>query len=184
MSILLDANTGEWPWILTRDLDIGSDDMLDEILTSRFPDVTNTDPVFDAPELRQIVQLVINAILYATSSPSWDVIASPLKKVERRMSRGDAKQQASTKRRAEALRSMHSGEDIWHLPGKIPISHVRALRELQRSADGELFARSLVRGHWRRAPETWNDRSPRWIEPYWKGPELAAIVEREYRLKP
>jgi len=23
----------------------------------------------------------------------------------------------------------------------------------------------------------------RWIEPYWKGPELAAIVEREYKLK-
>lgn len=30
----------------------------------------------------------------------------------------------------------------------------------------------------------WNDRSPRWIAPYWKGPALADIVERDYALKP
>jgi len=23
----------------------------------------------------------------------------------------------------------------------------------------------------------------RWIEPYWKGPELSAIIEKEYKLK-
>ena len=53
----------------------------------------------------------------------------------------------------EALRNKHCGDDVWHLPGKIPISHVRALREMKRGADGELFARSMVRGHWRRAAE-------------------------------
>ena len=183
LSVLLDADNGEWPWILTRDLDISDDDMLDAILDSRFPDVTSVDPVFETQELKLLVQLVVNAILYATSSPSWDVIASPLKKVERRLQRGDAKQKAGTRARAEALRNKHCGDDVWHLPGKIPISHVRALREMKRGADGELFARSMVRGHWRRAPEAWKDSNPRWIMPYWKGPDLAAIVEREYRLK-
>lgn len=185
LSLLLDANTGDWPWMVTRDLDIGPDNVLDEIIESRFPDVQNADPVFAAPELRQLVQLTINAILFATSSPSWGVIESPVRKAERRISRGDAKKQALAKRRAEVLRSTHTGEDVWHLPGKIPISQVRALRELQRRSDGRaLFARFMVRGHWRRAPDTWRDRSGRWIEPYWKGPELGAIVEREYRLKP
>lgn len=108
-----------------------------------------------------------------------------MRAAERRRSRRDPKKQAQAARRAEALRKDHTGEDVWHLPGKLPISQVRALRELQRDSDGgALFARSMVRGHWRRAPETWRDRSPRWIEPYWKGPELGAIVEREYHMKP
>jgi hypothetical protein len=24
----------------------------------------------------------------------------------------------------------------------------------------------------------------RWIQPYWKGPDIAAIIERTYKLKP
>jgi len=78
-----------------------------------------------------------------------------------------------------------TGERIWHLPGKIPISQVRALRELRSSREhGPLFARFMVRGHWRRALHTWRDQGARWIEPYWRGPALGDIVEREYRLKP
>ena len=185
VALLFDAGLADWPWMITRDLDVGPDDMLDEILASRFPDSANPDPVFMAPELSQLLQLVINAILYATSSPTWDVVASPVRKAERRQARGDARKQAAARARAEALRGTVTGEDVWHLPGKIPISQVRALREVQRRDDGgALFARCMVRGHWRRAPETWADRRPRWIEPYWKGPELGAIVEREYKLQP
>jgi hypothetical protein len=185
LSFLLDANNDNWPWILTRDLVVRPDDVLDEIIESHFPDAQNADPVFASAEVRQLVELVLNAILFATSSPSWPVVASPLRAAERRRSRRDPEKQARAARRAEALRKDHTGEDVWHLPGKIPISQVRALRELQGGSDGgALFARSMVRGHWRRAPETWRDRSPRWIEPYWKGPELGAIVEREYRMKP
>jgi hypothetical protein len=42
----------------------------------------------------------------------------------------------------------------------------------------------MVWGHWRRAPDTWRDRAARWIAPYWKGPPLGDIVERDYALKP
>jgi hypothetical protein len=41
----------------------------------------------------------------------------------------------------------------------------------------------MVRGHWRRAAKSWTDQRLRWIEPYWKGPDVAAIIERAYRLK-
>jgi hypothetical protein len=43
--------------------------------------------------------------------------------------------------------------------------------------------RHMVRGHWRRAAKNWTDRRLRWIEPYWKGPDMAAIIEHAYRLK-
>ena len=42
----------------------------------------------------------------------------------------------------------------------------------------------LLRGHWRRPNSRWKDQALRWIEPYWRGPSLASIVEREYRLNP
>lgn len=179
LAFLLDADTDSWPWLITRDLDIRPNDTLDDIIESRFADAVNPDPVFRTPELRQLVQLVVNAILFAGSSPAWPVV-------------GSAPPEADTepasrprRRRAPPAPRERSEEQIWHLPGKIPIRQVRALRQLQRDRDrGALFSRFMVRGHWRRAPDTWHDRSPRWIAPYWKGPPLGDIVERDYALKP
>ena len=48
---------------------------------------------------------------------------------------------------------------------------------------GELLARFMVRGHSRRAARGWRDQRLRWIEPYWKGPELPMIIEKEYKLE-
>jgi hypothetical protein len=44
--------------------------------------------------------------------------------------------------------------------------------------------RFMVRGHWRCANPSWQDQALRWIEPYWKGPEMAAVIEKEYRMVP
>jgi hypothetical protein len=44
--------------------------------------------------------------------------------------------------------------------------------------------RLMVRGHWRCANPSWQDQALRWIEPYWKGPEMAAVIEKEYRMVP
>jgi hypothetical protein len=41
----------------------------------------------------------------------------------------------------------------------------------------------MVRGHWRRPNQSWRDQSMRWIKPYWKGPDIAAVIERTYRLE-
>jgi hypothetical protein len=175
--LMLDAGIEQWPWIVTRDLDIAPDHTLDEILDSHFPDVTSSDPLFASDELRQLLALIVNAILFATSSPTWPVIEPPPRPPDTSSTRGHRATRPPAPER--------TGERVWHLPGKIPISQIRALRELRHSSEhGPLFSRFMIRGHWRRAPDTWRDRSPRWIEPYWRGPALGDIVEREYRLKP
>jgi hypothetical protein len=35
---------------------------------------------------------------------------------------------------------------------------------------------------WRRPNRTWQDQRVRWIAPYLKGPDVAAMVERDYEL--
>ena len=78
-----------------------------------------------------------------------------------------------------------SSDEVYFLPGTIDISRVRKLQEIERVPEGrELVRRHMVRGHWRRAQKAWADQRLRWIEPYWKGPDMAAIIEHAYRLKP
>ena len=75
-------------------------------------------------------------------------------------------------------------ESVFFLPGKNDMRQVRQLRELQRAPDGgTLFARFMVRGHWRRPAKSWTEQGLRWIEPYWKGPDMASVIEKAYRLK-
>ena len=78
---------------------------------------------------------------------------------------------------------LHS--EIYFLPGTIDISRVRRLQELERTPSGRpMLNRFMVRAHWRRPATTWKDQRMRWIEPYWKGPDIAVFIERAYRLKP
>jgi hypothetical protein len=80
---------------------------------------------------------------------------------------------------------VRSSDSVFLLPGKIEIGRVRKLQELSRAPGGRpILARFLVRGHWRRPPKNWTDQRLRWIEPYWKGPDMAAVIEKQYRLKP
>lgn len=98
--------------------------------------------------------------------------------------RGRKKQQR-VETRIQALKKERSGEDVFFLPGKIPISRLRQLRKIEKSGEGHgLMTRFMVLGHWRRANADWRDQHLRWIEPYWKGPDLATVIEREYRMKP
>jgi hypothetical protein len=46
------------------------------------------------------------------------------------------------------------------------------------------MSRFMVRGHWHRPAKAWKQQRPRRIRPYWKGPDMAAMIERAYRLKP
>lgn len=74
---------------------------------------------------------------------------------------------------------------MFHLPGKIDISQVRQLRSIQRGTSGrQIMKRFMVRGHWRKANPSWQDQRLRWIEPFWKGPDIAVVIEKEYRMKP
>ncbi len=80
---------------------------------------------------------------------------------------------------------MEGSEDVYHLPGHIEISRIRQYRQLERFSEGRrLLHRFMVRGHWRRPAKDWQDQRLRWIEPYWKGPDIAAVIERMYKLLP
>ncbi|MBI2894429.1 MAG: SEC-C domain-containing protein [Deltaproteobacteria bacterium] len=131
------------------------------------------DPVPSTRPLPLLLRLVVNAILYATSAG-----AEP---EERAMPRAAARRH----RAAPPARPAFSSESVYFLPGAIEISQLRRLQDLQRIPSGrQLFHRFMVRGHWRRPRKDWKDRRLRWIEPYWKGPDLAAVIERTYKLTP
>ena len=59
------------------------------------------------------------------------------------------------------------------------------MQELDRVRSGRsILHRFIVRGHRRRDAAGWKDHRLRWIEPYWKGPDIAAVMEQTYRLNP
>lgn len=118
----------------------------------------------------QLAHTIVNAILYATSAGVEPVLREP-----RRTAPSDSDPSAS---------GSNNGA-LYYLPGKISISHLRNLEAIERSqGGGQLMHRFMVRGHWRRANPNWKDQRMRWIEPYWKGPDLATVIERQYQLGP
>ncbi len=121
------------------------------------------------PPLAGLVHVVVNAILYATS-PGVEP---------------QTRREPAGRRSAAASDEGYSSDEVWFLPGVIKISRLRQLQELERVPSGrKLLHRHMVRGHWRRPPKSWKDQRLRWIEPYWKGPDLGAVIERAYRLTP
>ena len=78
-----------------------------------------------------------------------------------------------------------SSGSVYFLPGTIDIRSVRRFQELERAPEGRsVLSRFMVRGHWRRPQKGWTEQKLRWIEPYWKGPDMASVIERAYKLKP
>lgn len=181
VSFFFDARGERWPYLVSRELFIKPEDHLDTILDSRHPSIAGSrDPLFLAPELKKLVHIVVNAILYTTSAHLAPIILQSPAKL-----RPLTKKQRKLARKGEAILRRYSSEDVFYLPGHIDISRLRRLQSLARNdPGGTLMTRFMVRGHWRRANPTWEDRRLRWIEPYWKGPDLATVIEREYRLKP
>jgi hypothetical protein len=122
------------------------------------------------PPLADLVHVVVNAILYATS---------PAAERQRR------RELAGNGGAAPSGDEGYASDAVWFLPGVIRISRLRQLQELERLPSGrKLLHRHMARGHWRRPPKSWKDQQLRWIEPYWKGPDLAAVIERAYELIP
>lgn len=132
--------------------------------------IRGCEPGTIPPPLAGLVHVAVNAVLYATSPGA-----------ERRKGREPAGRGHAESPGGEG----YSSDSVWFLPGVIQISRLRQLQELERLPGGRrLLHRHLVRGHWRRPPKSWKDQRLRWIEPYWKGPDLAAVIERAYELTP
>jgi len=119
--------------------------------------------------LPALLRVVTNAVLYATSAG-----VEPERRPTSRASRGGS---------APGDAALELAEEVYFLPGRITISVARQYQAVERGREGgQLMHRFMVRGHWRRANATWQDQRVRWIEPYWKGPDLATILERQYQL--
>lgn len=183
-----DLSEHEWPYPLVRYLYFGDEDDLETVLESHMPDVPGEehDPIFDTVEVKRIVHLALNAVLYATTAHlDAMILESPLKDLKSQIQGKSPSNQQRLLNRLDRRSRKSSAESVYYLPGKIEISRLRELQKAQRSEKGRaIFKKFMVRGHWRRANPSWHDQNLRWIEPYWKGPELATIIEREYRMKP
>ena len=173
IALACDMLDPDWPYLVVRQLIVRPGDRLDAVVDSHFPDEARGDDevpaIFRCTPLRELLRLVLNAILYTTSA---DAERAPLE---------PAKPRAHSKGASQPLTS----ETVFHLPGTIDIGTLRELkRSVYGSTDRQQVQRCMVRGHWRRAAKTYEDPSPRWIEPHWRGPSVAAVVERQYRLQP
>ncbi len=160
---LADAYDGEWPYLISRSVLTDGKRNLDEILDSH-PD-SSTDDLFRDTEMGELLKLVVNAVLYTTSADyrkEWRNPAPPA---------------------LAPTRAVLSGDGVYYLPGRIPIGPEPATEAQAGPRTGTtIVTRFWVRGHWRRPHDSWQDQRVRWIAPYLKGPEVAAIVEREYAL--
>ena len=172
IAFAMDALDGQWPYLVVRDLWVQPYARLDAILDSHVPeqDLSALEPLFESARLRELVHLVINSIMYTVSAGAESQRRAPSPGGSRE-SRGGQDEVPAT------------DQEILFLPGPIRISEERQVHQLQHSpGGGALLKRFMVRGHWRRAAANWKDKRPRWIRPYWKGPDIATILERQYRL--
>ena len=188
--LLFDSKNDEraWPYLVSRDIVFGPRDDLETMLESRFHDVDpiKRDAIFTSPELKRLLKVIINAILYATSAGVTPVtMESPIADLRRKKNKLGKSKQGKMMGRITEMKGRFSEEKVFYLPGKITISQLKHYREMEKTHDGRtIMKRFMVRGHWRRANPSWKDQALRWIEPYWKGPEMAAVIEKEYRMVP
>jgi hypothetical protein len=173
MTFACDALGADAPFLVTHTIPVTDAEEVEAFLDKVAPTMQVQPAVEDANPLRDLIGITLNAILYATSAG-----------VEPEVRRAP-----SATRRPPRLRGgppvTFSSDEVYFLPGAIEISQVRRLQELERAPDGRtILRRFMVRGHWRRAAASWEDQRMRWIQPHWKGPDLAAIIERTYKLKP
>jgi hypothetical protein len=166
VGLAFDAYSGQLPHLITFDLQIDPNQSVESAVADALAQTHVTAPGLFAP----ILNTVINATLYTTSAGV---------RLEQYQTKGHTRAGKSEPDKESA------NESVYHLPGKINISHLKKLQQLARRPSGRaMLHRFMVRGHWRRPNPNWKEQSARWIEPYWRGPSLASIVEREYRLGP
>jgi hypothetical protein len=165
-----DAGSGELPAEYSRILTIDPEAAVVDLLAGEAPGIDDGElaPLWSCVPLRHLLQLVVHAVLEATSRRGkWDV------------------KEPATPRPAGLRRDRRTEERVYYLPGSLDIHVRRAIQEAKRGAvSREQIRRCLVRGYRRRANPGWKDQDERFITPHWRGPEDGPIVERPYRLLP
>ena len=166
VGLAFDSLAGQPPHLMTWELHVDPNEALEKTVDDALA-IAKTPA---AGLFRPLLDTVINATLYTTSAG-----------VKIEQYRADQ----SDRPNGSEPDSCDLRDSVYYLPGKIEISHLRKLRQVARGPSGRtLMHRFMVRGHWRRPNPNWKNQSLRWVQPYWRGPSLATIIEREYRLNP
>ena len=167
----LDAQGADLPVLVEHVVPLDGEALVQAHLDSVAP-LAMEDAQAHTNPLRGLLQVVINAVLFATSA-GVDV-----------ETRRAPEARALAKRNHGGPQVMLSSEDVFFLPGAIEISQVRRLSDLQRHSKGRsVLRRFMVRGHWRRARADAAEQRMHWVRPHWKGPDMATVIERTYKLK-
>lgn len=170
VNIAMDALAADPPELVTFTLALADQTPVQHAIRAVLPNAEERAEVSASTPLKGLAQIIVNAVLYATSAGAPQKVRGPNR----------AAQASSGAGPAAPLRS----DEVFFLPGTIDITQVRRLQELERTQEGRaLLHRFMVRGHWRRPAASYADQRLKWIEPYWKGPDIAATIERVYRLK-
>jgi hypothetical protein len=170
LGLALDALGADPPHLIEHDVRLADNERVKADMDSDPPAATiDGQPVPRTRPLPGLLQVVLNAILYCTSAG-----------VER-----DVRVAPRQRRPGVGAPPVFSSEEVYYLPAPIKISKVRQMQALSRVSSGRtMLHRYMVRGHWRRPAKNWKEQHPRWIKPYWKGPDIAAVIERTYKLTP
>ncbi|MFH0851875.1 MAG: hypothetical protein V1876_03960, partial [Candidatus Peregrinibacteria bacterium] len=161
------------PHLDTHEIPPAEDAIVGRYIKSLVPQSVVDLEVPDSHPLRRLLHIALSAILYATSAG----VAPELRRSPMESRRSDPKSELDS--------LVFTSENVFFLQGSIAISRLRSLQELERLPSGrKILHRFMVRSHWRRPAAGWKDQRMRWIAPYWKGPDIAAVIERAYKLKP
>ncbi len=129
ITLAFDAFGSAWPYILSRVLPIDPTATLKEIVRAHLPtDGREDELVLKSGRLARLVNLVLNAVLYATSA---GVEAKTLRRTK-------PKPKASSRRAPD-----HTSDDVFHLPGHIDIQLVRNVTAIARAPGGRQNPSSL-----------------------------------------
>lgn len=186
-----EPGTGRYAATVKRSWMLSPERTVEDSLKSewpREPGEQNADQYFFAQEPLIFFRTLANAILYI-SSRTADIVAknSPLADKLSALQTMGKRWKKRNKEQATYLRRSYSSLDFFHAGGKIIVAPFRpffsrgGIAELRRV----LLHRLLVRGHWRLQPHGPQSslRKLIFIEPYWRGPEMAVEVNKPYEVK-
>lgn len=170
----------DWETLTPTDLGIGmSVNLNDEAIAHQDDDTFYTDGL-------AFYRIVLNAVLYL-SSDAAELTAkeSPHREIEDK-----AKGIASLQKRRKLLQTKgrHTALDYQEVGasvGPIVIRKGEVDGHETGKGSGKPLVRFMVRGHWRRQPhgQENQDRKLIWIRPHYKGPDLAATINKPYLVK-
>lgn len=170
----------DWETLTPNDLGIGmSVNLNEESIAHQDDDTFYTDGL-------AFFRIILNAVLYLSSDQA-ELIAkeSPRREIEARVtaikSLPKRRKLLQSAGRFTALDYQEVGASV----GPIVIQKGEAERSEGGAGGGKPLVRFMVRGHWRRqlhGTES-QDRKLIWIRPYYKGPDLAATINKPYLVK-